>query len=282
MLSSIGLVSLILIFVNLVFTYKGLKHAEVFEQYSFHVDNILIYKDYKRLVTSGFLHVNWIHFLFNMMSLFVFSQRMEFLVDTSGYLSIYFISLIGGNLLALYIHRNHGDYNAAGASGAVFGIIFACIGLNPAISVGLFFIPVYIPGWVFGILFVLYSVYGIYSKKDNIGHEAHLGGALLGLITAVITHPTSLFDNYQVILAILVPGVFFIGMMVTRPHLLLIDKPFSRKHKTRVIDIDDRYNINRTARRESVDTILEKVHRKGIHSLSRKEKELLEQHGGSE
>jgi membrane associated rhomboid family serine protease len=279
---NIGLIALILIIINIVFTYKGLKYREVFHQYSFDVDQILIHKDYKRLITSGFLHVSWIHLAFNMMSLFVFSVSMEFFVMDKAYLFIYFASLIGGNLFSLYIHRNHGDYTAVGASGAVCGIIFACIALQPGMSVGMFFIPVAVPGWLFGILFVLYSVYGIKSQRDNIGHEAHLGGALVGLVTALMVHPSAILTNYITILAIIVPGIFFIYMIITRPHLLLIDNYFFKKHRTRIISIDHRYNLDKATQQERIDAVLEKIHKKGINSLTKNEKALLDRYSGSD
>ena len=278
---NIGLIALILIIINIFFTYKGLKYRDIFDQYSFDVDHILLYKDYKRLVTSGFLHVSWMHLVFNMMSLFVFSVSMELFINGNAYLFIYFASLIGGNLFSLYIHRNHGDYSAVGASGAVSGIIFACIALDPGMSVGMFFIPVFVPGWLFGLFFVLYSVYGIHSRRDNIGHEAHLGGALIGMVAAIIIHPSSLLSNYITILIIAVPSIFFIYMIVTRPHLLLIDNLFFKKHQTRIINIDHRYNMNKVTQQEQIDAVLEKIHKKGIRSLSKKEKALLDRYSGS-
>lgn len=278
---NIGLVTIILIVINVFFTYKGLKYREIFDQYSFEVDHILLYKDYKRLVTSGFLHVNWMHLLFNMMSLFVFSESMELFISAQEYLFIYFVSLIGGNLFSLYVHRNHGDYTAVGASGAVSGIIFGCIALQPGIGVGVFFVPVSVPGWLFGLFFVLYSVYGIQSKRDNIGHEAHLGGAIIGLIAAVIVHPSSILNNYIVILVIIIPSIFFIYLIITRPHLLMIDNRFFKKRGARIINIDHRYNINKANQQENIDAILEKIHKKGINSLTKKEKDLLDRYGGS-
>jgi membrane associated rhomboid family serine protease len=278
---NIGLIALILILINIVFTYKGLKYRDVFDQYSFDVDHILLYKDYKRLISSGFLHVSWMHLVFNMMSLFVFSTSMELFINGNAYLFIYFASLLGGSLFSLYIHRNHGDYSAVGASGAVSGIIFACIALDPGMSVGMFFVPVAIPGWLFGPCFVLYSVYGIHSKRDNIGHDAHLGGALVGMVAALITHPSSLLTNYVTILLITVPSVFFIYMIVTRPHLLLIDNLFFKKHRGRIINIDHRYNADKAIQQQQIDAVLEKIHKKGINSLSKNERALLDRYSGS-
>jgi membrane associated rhomboid family serine protease len=278
---NIGLIALILIIINIAFTYKGLKYRDVFNQYSFDVDHIVVYKDYKRLVTSGFLHVGWMHLAFNMMSLFVFSESMEFSVNKESYLFIYFASLVGGNLFSLYIHRHHGDYSAVGASGAVCGIIFACIALQPGMSVGMFFIPVSVPGWLFGIFFVLYSVYGIHSKKDNIGHDAHLGGALIGMIAAIITQPSALLTNYVTILAILIPATFFIYMIITRPQALMIDNYYFKKHRVKIINIDHRYNTDKATQQEQIDAVLEKIHKSGIRSLSKNEKALLERYAGS-
>ena len=178
-MSDTGTIGLIILIVNVIFSYKGFTNEQFFDGYKFEVDRILVNKDYKRLITSGFLHVNWTHLIFNMVSLIFFSGSVESYLGGVQFLIIYMASLIGGNLFTLLIHKNHGDYNAVGASGAVCGIIFASIALFPGMGVGIFFIPFSIPGWLYGVLYVLYSIYGIKSTKGNIGHEAHLGGALI-------------------------------------------------------------------------------------------------------
>jgi len=87
---------------------------------------------------------------------------------------------VGGNLLALVIHRKNPSYSSVGASGAINGVIFASIAVFPGMKI--FFMP----GWVFGLIFILYSLYGIRSQKQNIGHESHLGGALAGMLVAIL------------------------------------------------------------------------------------------------
>jgi membrane associated rhomboid family serine protease len=280
-MANIGLITLVIIIVNFVFTYKGLKDSSVFHQYSFDVDHILIYKDYKRLVTSGFLHLNWAHFGFNMLSLFLFSTAIELQISGGMFLFIYFASLIGGNLFSLYIHRNHGDYSAVGASGAVCGIVFSAIALLPDIQIGIFLVPAKIPGWLFGLLYVLYSIYGIKSKKDNIGHEAHLGGALIGMILAIIMHPSAIRDNYGTILVILIPTVFFIYMIVTRPYLLLIDNNFFKKKKKNW-SIDHLYVASKASEQQQIDSVLDKIHKSGIGSLTKIEKQILDRYSKSD
>src|SRR6188768_2566188 len=119
-----GTIGIILIIANLAVSYKGFSNQLFFESYMFEVDRILINKDYKRLITSGFLHVSWTHLIFNMVSLIFFSDSIESNLGGIKFLIIYFASLIGGNLFTLLIHKNHGDYSAVGASGAISGIIF--------------------------------------------------------------------------------------------------------------------------------------------------------------
>src|SRR5437764_2427325 len=174
-------ISFVLIVINFLVSYKGFKDSTFYNKYSFRIDAIQ-YKDYKRLVTSGFLHVNWMHLIFNMLALYFFSGSLELYLGAVKFLLIYFLSLIGGDLLSLFIHRNDPDYDSVGASAGVNGIIFAAIALFPGMSLGLLFIPISIPGWLFGLVYVLYSIYGIRSRRNNIGHDAHLGGALVGLI----------------------------------------------------------------------------------------------------
>ena len=272
-----GILGLILIVANIVFSYKGFASDLFFEQYKFEVDKILIFKDYKRLITSGFLHVSWMHLIFNMISLYAFSGLIEMTLGGLRFLIIYFASLIGGYLLSLFVHRHDADYSSVGASGAICGVMFASIALFPGFGVGLFFIPVSIPGWAFGILFVLFSMYGIKSKKDNIGHDVHLGGALIGMAVALIMQPSALIENYLTILLIAVPSIAFIYLIITRPHILLIDNFYFKTHQ-KYYTIDEKYNVEKNNRQQEIDRILEKINKKGMNSLSKEEKEKLEEY----
>ena len=222
-MSTTGIVGLLLIISNLVFSYKGFTNQAFFDGYKFQVDAVLVNKDYKRLVTSGFLHVNWTHLIFNMLSLYMFSGTIEGSLGATKFLIIYFASLTGGDLLSLFIHRNHPDYSSVGASGAICGIIFASIALFPGMDIGFFFIPVAIPAWVYGSLFIAFSIYGIRSGKNNIGHEAHLGGAIIGMAVALVLEPAAFAENYVTILIITVPAIVFIVVIIRKPQLLLID-----------------------------------------------------------
>lgn len=272
-----GVFAIILIIINVFFSWKGLKDHSFFERYNFNTEKILIEKDYKRLITSGFLHVNWAHLIFNMLSLYIFSDAVEIRLGMISFIAIYFASLIGGNLFSLFVHRHHSRYTSAGASGAVCGIIFASIAVFPGLDIRFFFIPIDIPAWIFGLLYVIYSIWGIRSKADNVGHEAHLAGALVGLLIAILIQPASLRYNYLPILAISVPSIIFIYIILTRPHILLVDNNFFKTEK-RYHSIDHKYNAEKMDRQKQIDLILDKIHRKGMKSLTRKERELLSEY----
>lgn len=273
-MSGTGTITLLLIIANVIFSYKGLNNHSFLDRYNFEIEKILVYKDYKRLVTSGFLHVSWLHLGFNMLSLYFFSGGIEATLGPGYFLLIYICSLVGGNLLSLLLHRHDSTYSSVGASGAVTGVMFAAIALFPGMGIGFFLLPISIPGWLYGLAYVLYSIYGIRSGRDNIGHDAHLGGGLIGLLLAILLQPSSLINNYFPILAIAVPSLVFMFIIIRRPGLLLVENQFFKsKYK---YTIDQRYNLEKIDKQKEVDRILEKIHRKGMNSLTKKEKETLE------
>jgi membrane associated rhomboid family serine protease len=268
-------ISLILILVNCFVSWKGFNDRNFYERYEFSIEKVKIYKQYYRLVTSGFLHVNWMHLIFNMLALYFFSSSVELYFGPLQFLLVYFASMIGGDLLSLFIHRYDSGYSSVGASGAVNGIIFASIAVFPGMKMGLFFIPVAIPAWIFGLAYVAYSIYGIRSRRDNVGHESHLAGALIGMLLAVAMFPAALVENYLVIGAIALPSIVFIYIILTRPHVLLINNQFFRTQKKN-LSIDQRYNAEKLDRQKEVDRILDKINKRGMKSLTPKEREMLE------
>jgi membrane associated rhomboid family serine protease len=272
-----GILSLILIIANVIVSYRGFKDSIFYNKYKFNVDAVFLYKDYKRLVTSGFLHVNWMHLIFNMLALYFFSGSIEMSLGPVKFLLIYFLSLIGGDLLSLFIHRHDGSYDSVGASAGVSGLIYAAIALFPGMKIGLLFIPIGIPGWLFGLIYVLYSIYGIRSGRNNIGHDAHLGGALIGLIVAIIMHPSVVITNTWPIVIIMLPSVVFMYIIITRPHSLFIDNYFFNKHSN-ATTIDHKYNIEKRSKEQEIDRILEKIHKKGMKSLTDNERQMLQEY----
>src|SRR3954471_2455890 len=270
----IGTMTFLIVLANFIISFNGFNDRRFYNRLVFQVEKILAYKDYKRIVTSGFLHVNWWHLLFNMFTLYAFGGTLESSLGALQFVLIYFLSLIGGNLLSLFIHRQHGGYRSVGASGAIAGVIFAAIALFPGLNLSFFGIPLPIPAWLFGLVYILISIYGIRSRKDNVGHDAHLGGALLGMIVAILFHPEVLAQNYLAILIIGLPALIFLYVIITRPHFLLVDNYFFRNQED-FYSIDHKYNQERANKQKEIDRILEKIHKKGIKSLTRQERELL-------
>jgi hypothetical protein len=121
------------------------------------------------------------------------------------------------------------------------------------------------------------SIYGIRSQKNNIGHDAHLGGALVGMALALVMHPAAFIENYGTILLILVPTVVFVYLIITRPQVLFVDNLFHKTQKD-FYSVDHQYNAGRAHQQQEVDRILDKISRSGIGSLSRKEKQLLKEY----
>lgn len=275
-MSNTGIITLVLIAINFVVSYKGFKNQAFYDGYKFEIDPILRGKDYKRLVTSGFLHVGWMHLIFNMLSLYFFSGPVEYALGGIRFLIVYFASLLGGELLSLFIHRNHGEYSTVGASGAVGGVIFASIAFFPGNPISLLFLPG-IPAWIYGLAYILYSIYGIKSRKENIGHDAHLGGAIIGMLVAIAMEPSVLIANYVYILLITVPAIAFIVFIILKPHYLLVDNFFFKSQRDHY-SLDHKYNEERYDRQKEVDRILEKIHRSGMKSLTQKEKDTLNEH----
>lgn len=263
---------LILLFTGLV-TYKGFIDRQYYERYVFHTDPILIDKQYDRLFSAGFLHANWLHFGFNMIALMAFSWSLESTLGIPKFLVIYLGSLLGGNLLALYTHRNHADYRAVGASGAISGVVFSAIILYPEIEISLILIPIGIKSWLFGILFIVISVFGIKAQSDNIGHDAHLGGAVTGILLTILLRPSILLTNWWIILLLLLPTVAFLILIVRNPAVLLIDnywgEDIRRMRQPKGPKKDQKV---------SLDYLLDKIRHEGLDSLSKQERKLLEKY----
>ncbi len=265
-----GIISLAIIACTCFISYKGFKSTNFYASLEFEVEKILLYRDYKRMFTSAFLHVNWQHLIFNMLSFFFFSFGVESMLGSIKFAIFYCIAILGGNAFALLIHRKNPGYTAVGASGAINGVIFAAIVLQPGLHI--FFLP----GWLFGLLFILYSIYGIRSKSQNIGHETHLAGALVGMLAALILHPTSLSDNTLAVVLLLLPTVAFMIIVITRPQLIYVDNHWFNNQYN--YTVDDRYNLQKKNTQQEVDRILDKINQQGIKSLSRKERSALEEY----
>ncbi|UKB81957.1 rhomboid family intramembrane serine protease [Chryseobacterium sp. MEBOG06] len=204
------IVVLITIAATCIFSYMGFNNIALFEKYKFNVGAITNRKEYVRLISSAFLHADFMHLFFNMLSLYFFQGVVISFFGETGFLIIYFGAMILGNLFSLQIYKKQPWYSAIGASGAVSGIIFASIAMAPnEISVN------FLPGWLFGTLYFGYSVYMMLNPKqwDNLGHAAHLGGAFFGLIYSIAMHPQQAISN-MLFLGIMSLPLVYLGYQI--------------------------------------------------------------------
>lgn len=288
MLEPTEIVSIGIIIVTAYVSYRGFSDRAFFERYIFHVERIIAYREPVRVLSSAFLHANWPHLIFNMFALYTFGAGVQRMFGIGSYLLIYFGSLVAGNLFALYIHRGHGAYRAVGASGAVSGIVFASIVAFPNSSIMFLFLPFEIPAWLFGIGFVLVSIFGIGARVGNIGHEAHLGGAIAGVVLALMLRPELVTEHPFVVVGIVVPMAVFLYIIVRNPAMLRIGERVERTRATmrqRAEDMHQRAEdmqrrataVRRRRLQEEMDRLLDKVNERGIEGLSSGERRRLQE-----
>lgn len=271
-MTEFGIIGLAILLVTFFVSYKGFKDSDYFNRYAFRVADIRYGRQYYRLLTSGLLHTGWAHLIINGLTFYWFSSSVEAILGYRNFLILYIISLLGGNLLSLLLHRNDGDYTAVGASGAISGLVFAAIALFPEMEVGM--LDFSVSGWLYGMLYVLYSAYGITARRDNIGHDAHLGGGLVGLATAVVMLPELLLTSYVAIAAILAPTLAFFYLLVKKPEAMVLGNIFRSAPAYQTVD--DKYHARQQAQAEELDRLLDKINHKGLESLNTREKKQLE------
>ena len=199
-----------IIVANAVISYKGFNDLAFFRKYEFHVGSIRSGEQI-RMLSSGFLHADIMHLAFNMLTLWFFAPVVIHWMGTFSFVLIYFGSLIFGSLLTMLFHKNDYNYRAVGASGAVTGVLYSAILLQPDMMLGIFFV-IPMPAYLFGILYLLYSIYGMRAKNDNIGHTAHFGGAIGGYLITLIKEPSLIVDHSLMVILLAIP-IFILFVM---------------------------------------------------------------------
>lgn len=203
---NLNIATIVIIVANILVSIKGFNDFSFFERYKFQVGPIRR-GEWIRMFTSGFLHVDFTHLLFNMLTLYFFAGVVILYFGAVQFLAIYLVSLISGSLLALFFHKEEYHYSAVGASGAVTGILYAAILLYPDMNLYLFFIPIPIPAYVFGIGYLLYAIYGMKKRLGNIGHTAHFGGAVGGYLITLLLMPGLIYTHTLMVILLAVPIV---------------------------------------------------------------------------
>ncbi len=141
------------------------------------------------LITSGFIHADWMHLIFNMMTFYFFAFQLEATIGHWQFALLYMLSMILSDIPSVIKHKNDLWYRSLGASGAISAVVFSAILFNPLGKMGLIFIPIQIPAVLFGVLYLVYCTYASKQGQGNINHDAHLFGALSGVMITVLLIP---------------------------------------------------------------------------------------------
>ena len=196
---------------NLLVSLRGFNNSAFFERYKFEIGAIKAGQR-ERMITSGFLHVDFAHLFMNMFTLYFFADVVIRWFDSTKFLIIYMVSLLAGSLLALFFHKNEPFYSAVGASGAVTGILYSAILLQPDMRLIIFPIPLPIPAYILGIAYLLYSIYGMKKRLGNIGHTAHFGGAVGGYLITLLFKPDLIYTETWMVLLLAIPIVLLFAL----------------------------------------------------------------------
>ena len=185
-------VTLALIILNAgISLYALFGDPRIVDTYSLKPYRVIHNKEYVRLVSNGFLHGSIAHLLFNLITLFFFGPWIEILLGPVNYLIVYFGSLLAADGLTMITKRSDQAYASIGASGAISGILFSFCLFAPLEKVYIFF-AIGMPAALFAILYVGLSIYAMKQGGGRIAHEAHLGGAIGGLVLTILLEPSSL------------------------------------------------------------------------------------------
>ncbi len=212
--SNIVTLTLLIVIATVAVTIVSFSNGTIFRALLLSARDVVVRGQGWRILTSGFVHADWMHLAFNMFTLFVFGSWLEQMITSWRFGMTYFLGIIVGSFASLIVHRNESDYHAVGASGGVCAVIGAATVLAPNMGMMIFPLQFNIPAWVVGMLFIVYTIVGANKRMDNIGHEAHLGGTLAGMGMVIAFYPTLAVEHILYIAAIL--GAAIVAWLVVR------------------------------------------------------------------
>jgi membrane associated rhomboid family serine protease len=200
-------VTLIITIITCIISFWALSSESVMQKLIFNPVAVTNKKEYYRFLTSGFIHADFIHLAFNMLSFYSFGTALEKIIfsdlcvfNKNGiiiYVVLYLTAIVASEIPAYFKHKYNSSYLSLGASGAVSAIIFATVLFFPQLKLGLMFIPIPVPGYIFCFLYLVISTYLDKSQNSRINHSAHIFGALYGVAFTFIA--VAIFGNIDLI-----------------------------------------------------------------------------------
>lgn len=178
----------------LISLYSFYYNPQLIDRWVLRPYSVVYGRKWHLLISSGFIHSNFSHLAFNMMTFFFFAFALENRIDSMNFFIIYFAGMILSDIPTVMKKKNDLDYRSLGASGAISAVLFSYILLFPATKLYIFIIPLPIPAPIFGILYLAYCWYAARKANDFINHEAHFWGAVTGIILTMFLIPNSIND----------------------------------------------------------------------------------------
>ena len=201
-------ITLIIIALTCLVSFPAFSNARMKEDLLFWPYEIRHRSQFYRFLSGGVIHADTMHLLFNMVSLYSFGTALEtfmypvLFADKSKalYAGLYVLGIIAAGIPDYFKYQHQSHYRALGASGAVSAVIFAAITIQPNLPIRFFFIPIDIPGYIFGFIFLGLSYYLAKRGGGNIGHNAHFWGAVFGVVYTLIAarafSPVNLVERF--------------------------------------------------------------------------------------
>lgn len=189
------MVTVIINAITCLISYIAFNNSNLMEKFIFYPPAIGRGEWY-RFITSGFVHADWSHLIFNMFALYLFGSQIEkVFIDSFGsaagtglYVLLYVLGLIVSIIPTWFKEKNNTRYRSLGASGAVSAIVFAYILVFPMNFMGIIFVPIFLPAFLFGIIYVAASIYLEKKQNSNINHNAHIAGGVFGIAFMAIIY----------------------------------------------------------------------------------------------
>lgn len=174
------------------------QRQDLYRMFILHPYSAVRNRRYYTLFTSGLIHSDFSHLLFNMITFYFFALWVESYMGSIKFMILYLISLGASDISTVIRHRNDPEYFCLGASGAVTAVVFSSIIFNPLASIYVL-VPIPIPAILYGVLYVVYSYVSSRNERSHINHSAHLWGAVCGLLLTLILKPEAYQDFFNIL-----------------------------------------------------------------------------------
>jgi membrane associated rhomboid family serine protease len=188
-----------------IMSFIGFNNRDFMEKYLFSPYLVKHEKEYYRFITHAFLHGDFGHLFFNGITLYYFGRYFEFylynfygpLTGEIIFWAFILASMFASSSISYFRHKDNPNYRSLGLSGVTSAILFAMIMLDPGMKIGFMFIPVPISAWIFGLIYLAFEIYSDRNRKTNIAHDAHISGAVFGIVFILITNIEQVIFAFQ-------------------------------------------------------------------------------------